>query len=80
MKSHDILDEYKEKISDSHVYPTSYYGSKDFVEDNGTAHISLVGANGDAVSVTSSVNAMWELKYMFSWPIIKGFDLKSGLL
>ena len=65
MKSPDIINEYKEKISDDKVYPTSYYGSKNFVEDNGTSHISIVGSNGDAVAVTSSIGLMWVLIIFF---------------
>jgi len=35
----------------------AYYGAvKVATEDHGTAHISVLAANGDAVSVTSSVN------------------------
>jgi gamma-glutamyltranspeptidase / glutathione hydrolase / leukotriene-C4 hydrolase len=34
-----------------------YYGAvKVATEDHGTAHISVLASNGDAVSVTSSVN------------------------
>lgn len=37
----------------------TYYGAKfDFRKDHGTAHISVLAQNGDAVSATSSVNTM----------------------
>ncbi len=52
----DIINEYKERITDDTVFPTSYYGTTGFVEDHGTAHTSIVGPNGDAVAITSSIN------------------------
>ena len=52
----DIIQEYTERISDDSVYPLNYYGTNDFVEDHGTAHTSIIGSNGDAVAVTSSIN------------------------
>ncbi|XP_038210098.1 glutathione hydrolase 1 proenzyme-like isoform X1 [Zerene cesonia] len=36
---------------------TSYYGATQYQQpDSGTAHISVIGYNGDAVSLTSSIN------------------------
>ncbi|XP_053609314.1 glutathione hydrolase 1 proenzyme-like isoform X2 [Plodia interpunctella] len=36
---------------------TAYYGAEQYNKpDAGTAHISIIGTNGDAVSVTSSIN------------------------
>ena len=48
------------KIDDSlTVNDAEYYGA-DFAspEDGGTAHVSVVAPNGDAVSVTSTVNLL----------------------
>ncbi len=46
-------------INDSFtVNDPSYYGADIYlpVEDHGTAHASILAPNGDAVSVTSTVN------------------------
>lgn len=45
------------KIVDDHTMPVSYY-EPDFQisDDSGTSHMSLYGANGDAVSLTSTIN------------------------
>ncbi|GFW77524.1 glutathione hydrolase 1 proenzyme [Trichonephila clavipes] len=46
-----------EQISDDTTFPSSYY--KPDMEtsfDHGTSHVSVLAANGDAVSVTSTVN------------------------
>ena len=42
----------------------SYYGSNNFVNDNGTAHTSIVAPNGDAVAITSSINLVFGSKVM----------------
>lgn len=59
LKDQNIINEYKHRISDSTVFPTSYYGTTGFVEDHGTAHLSVVGSNGDAVAITSSINLVY---------------------
>ena len=45
------------KINDAKTHPVEYY-DPDFPlpEDHGTSHLSVIGANGDAVAFTSSVN------------------------
>lgn len=53
-----VINEYKSRIKDYEVHPASYYGSTNFVNDFGTAHTSIVGPNGDAVAVTSSINLL----------------------
>lgn len=49
----------KSKINDTHTFNrnVTHYGAK-FVaaEDHGTAHMSILAPNGDAISVTSSIN------------------------
>ena len=41
---------------DEKTHNQSYYGSTNFQLDSGTAHLSIIGSNGDAVAVTSSIN------------------------
>jgi gamma-glutamyltranspeptidase/glutathione hydrolase/leukotriene-C4 hydrolase len=58
MISVDYADELRGKIQD---YRTStdpkYYGAVYAnTEDSGTAHISVIGPNGDAVSLTTTIN------------------------
>ncbi len=56
LSDREIIREYSEKIKEEDVFPTNIYGTNDFVEDHGTAHTSIIGSNGDAVSITSSIN------------------------
>jgi gamma-glutamyltranspeptidase/glutathione hydrolase/leukotriene-C4 hydrolase len=60
LSDRNVINEYMEKINDNFIHPTSYYGSDDFVIDNGTAHTSLIAPNGDAVAITSSINLVYE--------------------
>lgn len=58
LTSDEYAEEIRKKIDDSQTKTTyeDYGGQFYNGNDNGTAHISLVAPNGDAVSLTSSVN------------------------
>jgi gamma-glutamyltranspeptidase/glutathione hydrolase/leukotriene-C4 hydrolase len=56
LKDKNIINEFKSKIQDDGVQPIGAYGPVNFVQDNGTAHTSIVAPNGDAVAITSSIN------------------------
>jgi gamma-glutamyltranspeptidase/glutathione hydrolase/leukotriene-C4 hydrolase len=53
------VDEVLRLIKDDQTFSQSYYGPGWPVKnDQGTAHISVVAPNGDAVSLTASVNRL----------------------
>lgn len=56
----NVADEVRSKIVDNETFDDyEHYGAKySNEEDHGTAHISILAANGDAISITSTVNAM----------------------
>lgn len=50
-------DEIRAKINDNKTYTDPTYYGGDFVSiDKGTSHMSILASNGDAISVTSSIN------------------------
>lgn len=58
MTSQDYANFVRKKIDDKRAHPdVNYYGAH-FVapDDHGTAHISVLAPNGDAISVTSTIN------------------------
>lgn len=62
MLDEDNIEKIFKKI-DSKSHPVEYYGpfSKKEREKSGTSHMSIVGPDGDAVSITSSINAQYLL-------------------
>ncbi|XP_021706727.1 gamma-glutamyltranspeptidase 1 isoform X1 [Aedes aegypti] len=58
MTSPDYGEKIRKTIDDSStkLHPHDYGGHFFIKESHGTAHLSLIGSNGDAVSVTSSIN------------------------
>nr|WBW70147.1 venom protein [Lampona murina] len=64
--SKEYVDEIRSRISDSKTYnDLSHYDFKwDFAEDHGTAHLSIVAPDGDAVSVTSTINQYFGSKIL----------------
>lgn len=56
LQSEQFIDEIVSKI-DNKTHDLSYYGGLQyFSEDHGTAHVSVVDAEGNAAAITSSVN------------------------
>lgn len=50
------------RINDHQTYPSDYYTNKTNKQDHGTAHISVF-ADGDAVSLTSTINTYFGAVY-----------------
>ena len=49
--------EHKERIDEAETKKIKFYGDAiDKTEEQGTTHVSVLAKNGDAVSVTSSLN------------------------
>lgn len=58
MLSPELAEEIRRKIDDNHTTndPKYYGGEFEVINDKGTSHISVLAPNGDAISVTSSIN------------------------
>lgn len=57
MTSEDFARDIRSKISDDKTHGTDYYGPTFYdYTSTGTSHMSLLAPNGDAVSVTSTIN------------------------
>lgn len=63
LQSQNFINSIRNKISDTTTHPSHYYGDTTQTWDTGTAHISVLAENGDAVSLTSSVNNYFGAKY-----------------
>ena len=66
LTSQDYVEEIKSKIDDSKTFSDPrHYGAEDsLTEDHGTCQHSFLSPDGDAVSVTASVNLIWGCKFM----------------
>ena len=60
------VDHIKSKIDDSRTYlePEHYGAQESLTEDHGTCHHSFLSPDGDAVSVTASINLILGCKFM----------------
>ncbi|VDI71263.1 Hypothetical predicted protein, partial [Mytilus galloprovincialis] len=58
LTSEEYAEEIRAQISDSQTFGTEYYGPNFFdrLNSSGTSHLSVLAPNGDAVSVTSTIN------------------------
>ncbi len=56
----NFINEIRAKISDNRTFSFDYYENKYLnKEDHGTAHLSVMAKNGDAVSLTQTVNLQY---------------------
>ena len=57
MMSTKLADDIRHQITDTKTHLQDYYGSRYHVPiKTGTTHLAVLAANGDAVSLTSTVN------------------------
>ena len=57
MTSSDFADYYRGKIRDDKTMPLMYYEPDfDIVENRGTSHMSMLGGDGSAVGITTTIN------------------------
>lgn len=58
MLSTEFANKIREQIDDTATSddPRHYGGEYRVIEDKGTSHVSILAPNGDAISVTSSIN------------------------
>lgn len=61
LTSREYAEDIRKKISDNRTYQDpKHYGAVYYDKgDHGTAHISIIDQNGDAVSATSSINLLY---------------------
>merc|ERR1712020_127313 len=66
LTSQDYVEEIKSQIDDSKTFSDPrHYGAEDsLTEDHGTCQHSFLSPDGDAVSVTASINLIWGCKFM----------------
>lgn len=76
MTSLSFAEELRSRISQNMTHKPAYYGHAfDFEETHGTTHVSVYGPDGDAVSVTSSINTYFGSKLMTETGIILNNDM-----
>ena len=56
MTDEKIGEAFRQTIDDDKTRDSWWYGTSDTIHDKGTSHISIIGPNGDAVSMTTSIN------------------------
>lgn len=56
--SREFAEECRHQIFDNQTFtdPKHYGGDFNVITDKGTSHVSILAPNGDAISVTTSVN------------------------
>ena len=59
-----VGEQLREMIWDNQTHDNqSYYGNFFVKEDHGTSHLAVLSKDGDAVSMTSTINYRFEQKY-----------------
>ena len=61
----NFIDAIFHKINDSTTFPQAYYEPSWLSHDNGTSPMSVIGPNGDAVSMTSTINTEYVALFDF---------------
>jgi gamma-glutamyltranspeptidase/glutathione hydrolase/leukotriene-C4 hydrolase len=57
LNDENFVNRIRSKIVDNKTFPSDYYQSIYFNEENhGTTHLSVLASNGDAVSLSSTIN------------------------
>lgn len=65
MMSTKLAEEIRSQITDTKTHLQDYYGSRYHVPiKTGTTHLAVLAANGDAVSLTSTVNGYFGAKFL----------------
>jgi len=63
LTSHEYGDEIAKKVTGK-THDKKYYGPASFFENHGTSHNSLLSPEGDAVAITSTINAYFGSKFL----------------
>ena len=59
MTSDSYAESIRARITDDTTHEVEYYEPEfEFVQDSGTAHASILAADGSAVSITSTINLL----------------------
>ena len=68
MLEQQLGDRLRGKINDDKTYDVSYYAQTYSKADYGTTHVAVLASNGDAVSVTTTINYRLVLQTSFPVP------------
>ncbi len=60
IKDEKFIERIRALITDGSTHNASYYNITPSVDRFGTTHVSVLAADGTAVSVTSTINQMWD--------------------
>lgn len=68
----DYARDIRSKIEDDQTYQDyEHYGANfSLPDDHGTAHISVIAPNGDAIALTSTINTMYDVLIRVTWTVL----------